>query len=128
MDEQVWHNPDDVAQGIDAVVQAAMDWIDSLTTVGLNEPSIVLLKNGIKSYPNPFSNQTTIELTLHNAGQVNIGISDITGKIVVTLVSGYKQEGIHKINWNAEGLPAGIYFLRLQTNGVSESRKLLLLK
>jgi hypothetical protein len=127
VDEQVWHNPDDVAQGIDAVEQTAVDWIDGLQN-GINKPSEVYLKDGIKSYPNPFSNSTTIEFTLPDASFVNLEISDITGKTVVTLFTGYLKKGNHKINWNAGGLDGGVYFIRLKTKNDAKVHKVLIIK
>ncbi len=127
VDEQVWHNADDVAQGIDAVVQAAVNWIDSLT-VAINEPSKICLKNGIKIYPNPFSLQTTIEFTLPESEFVTISIYDITGKRLETILSKKLSKGNHKINWNAEGLNEGIYFIRMETQNSSIVHKAVIMK
>ncbi len=124
VDEYVWHNQDDVAQGIDAVVEAAVDWIDSLT-VAINEPSKICLKNGIKINPNPFSNQTTIEFTLPESEFVTLSIYDITGKQLKTILSKKLSKGNHKINWNASGLNEGIYFIRLETNSRMQISKII---
>ena len=58
VDVNVWHNPDDVAQGIDAVVQAAIDWIDSLVVINPEFQISKDVKNVIIR-PNPFSTSTT---------------------------------------------------------------------
>jgi hypothetical protein len=127
VDEYVWHNPEDVAQGIDAVVQAAVDWIDSLTVV-TSEPLKICLKNGIKNYPNPFSNQTTIEFTLPNAGFVTLSIYDITGKRLETILSKKLPKGDHKIKWNAKHLSEGIYIIRMETKSAVQVHKALIIK
>ncbi len=127
VDEEVWHNPNDVAQGIDAVVAAAMNWIDSIW-VNMNEPSYVSSVNGIKSYPNPFTNTTTIQFSLPAAGIVSLEIHDITERKIKTLHSGFLQEGEHSFVWDAGGIKDGMYLLRMEMNGVCEGRKLLLLK
>nr|NQU91277.1 DUF1565 domain-containing protein [Bacteroidota bacterium] len=82
----------------------------------------------VRCYPNPFYNQTTIHFNQPNAGFANLSIHDITGKKILTLHSGFLQAGEHGFVWDAEGMPEGMYLLRLEKAGVTESRKLLLLK
>jgi hypothetical protein len=82
----------------------------------------------LKNYPNPFRNQTTIELNITQSGFVKLSIVDFTGKEIQCLISENLSDGTHLFEWNAERLPAGIYFLRLEMNGIAETRKLLLIK
>jgi photosystem II stability/assembly factor-like uncharacterized protein len=70
----------------------------------------------LKIYPNPFLNQTNIEFTLPKSEFVTLSIYDITGKHLKTILSKKLSKGNHKINWNAESLNEGIYFIRLETN------------
>ncbi len=79
-------------------------------------------------YPNPFKTKTAIEFSIPQTGFVKLSITDFTGRGIQTVVSKQLPAGTHRFEWNAGGLPAGMYFLRLQTNGLSETRKLLLLK
>ena len=79
-------------------------------------------------YPNPFKIQTSIDFNLKQSGLVKLLIIDCTGKEIRTLVSKNMLSGTHQFKWSATGLPTGIYFLRLETNGISETRKLLLLR
>ena len=78
--------------------------------------------------PNPFKDKTSIEFTLPDAGFVTLSILDITGKRLETILSEKLTSGKHQIEWNAERLPPGIYFLRLEMNGYFVTRKLLLLR
>jgi len=66
--------------------------------------------------PNPFSGQTIIEFSLSESELVTLSIYDITGKRLKTILSKKLSKGNHKINWNAEGLIEGVYFIRLETN------------
>lgn len=84
--------------------------------------------NLLEVYPNPVSENATIQFTLANTDFVSLSVYDITGKHLETILSEKLTSGKNKTNWNAEGLPSGIYFLRLETNGISETRKLILLK
>ena len=58
---------------------------------------------------------------------MNLTIYNMLGQEVKTLISGELNEGIHKINWNAE-VPSGIYFYRLTANNFVETKKMLLMK
>jgi len=79
------------------------------------------------NYPNPFSSFTNIEFSLGKSGFVCLSVHDISGKFQKSIISKKLSSGKHQIEWNAEGLPAGIYFLRLETNEVSETRKMIVL-
>lgn len=81
-----------------------------------------------QNYPNPFNPETTIKFTIAKNGFVNINIYDISGKLVKTLVNDYKSAGEHKIEFNAEALPTGIYFYKLTAGNFSETKKMLLVK
>jgi hypothetical protein len=48
--------------------------------------------------------------------------------LVTTLANATFEEGNHEITWNAAGLNAGIYFLRMETAGYSENRKVIVAK
>lgn len=125
VDEEIWHNPSDVAQGIDAVVQAAVSWIDSIS-VDINESSKAYsMKNIIKCYPNPFSTSTTIEYELPKPGTINIAIYNHLGQIVETIDQGYTQNGKHKLEWNASRLPSGIYFIQVRAGTEMGMRKVV---
>ncbi|MCD4683103.1 MAG: T9SS type A sorting domain-containing protein, partial [Bacteroidales bacterium] len=79
-------------------------------------------------FPNPFSNQTTIEFTLPESELVTLSIFDITGKHLKTILSKKLSKGNHQINWNAEELNEGIYFIRLETNKGIKTMKMIKLK
>jgi len=93
----------------------------------IKENQIVLSSKSLNSYPNPFSNQTTIQFNIQHADFVRLTIVDYSGKEIQTLISEKLLTGPNQIEWNAEGLPSGIYFLRLETNGISETRIIVLL-
>lgn len=87
-----------------------------------------LSQTSLNNFPNPFNNKTTIEINIQQTDFVRLSIVNFTGKEIQTLVSEYLHHGLHQFEWNADGLPAGIYFLRLETNGISETKKLVLLR
>jgi hypothetical protein len=81
-----------------------------------------------QNYPNPFNPVTQIEYSLLKSGVINLSVYDITGKFIRTLVKEYQEFGTYKISFDASGMASGIYFYKLETNGYSEMRKLLLIK
>jgi glutamine cyclotransferase len=84
--------------------------------------------NLISNYPNPFNAITTIRYNLPVASDVVIDIYDILGRKVRILEDERKQAGTHVVDFDASGLASGIYFYRLQTGDVVESKGMLLLK
>jgi hypothetical protein len=60
---------------------------------------------------------------------VLLKIYDIAGRDVATLVNNeVMPAGSYTKQWNAERMPSGVYFYRLQTGSSSETKKLVLLK
>jgi hypothetical protein len=68
----------------------------------------------LMNYPNPFTTSTTFTFILEKSANVNIRVFDIFGRLVAEPVNEFHQIGEQKIQWNAEGLPAGLYFCRLK--------------
>ncbi len=64
-------------------------------------------------FPNPFSNSTTLNYYLDRPADVDIDIYDISGRLVKHIVNEYQSPGNHRVEFDAEGLPAGAYFCRV---------------
>jgi uncharacterized protein (TIGR02145 family) len=76
------------------------------------------------NYPNPFSNDTNVNIEIPEAMIINAAVYNILGQLVAfeqILVSG----GRYKLNMSLSHLPMGIYFLRIEGN---ESQTVKLLK
>ena len=70
----------------------------------------------VSSYPNPFSDYTTLMYKLAETGKVILTIYNHLGQKVCILVNGQQPKGRQEVQWNAEGMPAGVYFYRLTTD------------
>jgi hypothetical protein len=81
-----------------------------------------------QNYPNPFNPSTTIKYQIPELGFVTLKIFDVLGKEIETLVNEEKQTGTYEITWNAESLPTGVYFYRLQAEDFVETNKMVLMK
>jgi len=81
-----------------------------------------------QNYPNPFNASTRIGYSLAEAGNVNLKVYDISGRLVATLVEGYQDAGEHVATWNASDISSGVYFYKLTTSLHSEVKRMNLLK
>ena len=81
-----------------------------------------------QNYPNPFNPATTISFVLPSTLVVSLKVFDALGREVSVLLSERMPAGKYSQQWNAEGLPSGVYFYRLQVGSFSETKKLTLMK
>lgn len=81
-----------------------------------------------QNYPNPFNPSTTISFDLPANGFVTLKVFNASGKEVATLVNETRPSGYHSVNLNASSLSSGIYYYRLEANGVSKVMKMALIK
>jgi len=79
-----------------------------------------------QNYPNPFFQSTTITFQLPKDSRVVLKVYDYTGREVKTLANGEHLKGKHTVQFNASGLPAGIYFCHLQAENNFITKKLVL--
>ena len=93
-------------------------------TVELGPSSFSLAQN----YPNPFNPSTTIAFTLPRSNHTTLKIFNTLGEEIALLIDKKLAAGKHEVQWNAEGLPSGVYFYRLQSEGFVETRRLVLLR
>ena len=59
---------------------------------------------------------------------ISLQIFNINGELIQTLVEKTFQPGTYSIEWNAEGFPSGVYFVKLVSPSFIKSQKLLLIK
>jgi hypothetical protein len=81
-----------------------------------------------QNYPNPFNPGTKIEFSVPRLEYVSMKVYDALGKEVATLVAGDLAPGTYTAEWNAEGLPSGVYFCQMRSGAFLETRKVMLLK
>ncbi len=88
-------------------------------------PDEFILKQNV---PNPFRSATSISFQIHKREPVSLRILNSFGETVAILAKGDYPQGTYTFSWNAENLPEGIYFCRMQAGPVLETRKMILLK
>ena len=80
------------------------------------------------AFPNPFNPITNISYGLPMDTQVTLNIYNVEGRKISTLTEGIRTARNHTIEWNAEGYPSGVYFVKLDADRFSETQKLMLVK
>ena len=76
----------------------------------------------------PFNAATQISFGLPEAADVRLSVWTTTGRLVDVIVSGDMTAGRHTVSWQADGMPAGVYLVRLEAGSVRLTRKAVLIK
>ena len=108
------------------------------STVGLfhlDIPTGISQESGIansfelhQNYPNPFNPSTNLEFGISDLGSVSLKVYDLLGKEVTTLVNEVLDPGTYKYTFDASDLSSGIYYYKLSVNGISDSKRMTVLK
>ncbi len=80
------------------------------------------------NYPNPINPSTRIGFALPATAQVRLSVFNTLGEEVALLIDGVREAGRQSVEFNAAGLPGGVYFCRLQGAGPISTLKMLLVK
>jgi len=81
-----------------------------------------------QNYPNPFNPVTKIKYGLPKNSFVSLKIYDMLGREIKSLVNTEMNAGEYIVDFNGSELSSGTYFYRIETNGFTETKKLILLK
>jgi hypothetical protein len=81
-----------------------------------------------QNYPNPFNPSTTITFSIPSRGEVSLTVFDQLGREVAILAHGEYQAGTHSCQFTGAELPSGVYMYRLEWNGNSVARRMVLLR
>ncbi len=79
----------------------------------------------ITNAPNPFNARTHVSFTLAESGHVRLVVYDILGREVTSLLDALRTQGEHRVIFEASGLPAGLYMVRLNVNDQQQTHMLI---
>ena len=104
--------------------------IDVIEAINYNNPNpfypaYYTLSN---PFPNPFNSWIQFDVGIYSKGEVILTVFDINGKEIERLWSNNIEKGVYPIQWNADGVSSGIYFINLNGKNGSVNRKICLLK
>ncbi|MBP7461282.1 MAG: lamin tail domain-containing protein [Candidatus Delongbacteria bacterium] len=81
-----------------------------------------------QNYPNPFNPSTRINYTITSSAHVKLTVYDVLGRELVRLVDTRQGAGSYAVTLDASCMAAGMYFYRLESDGKTQIRKMILMK
>jgi hypothetical protein len=96
-----------------------------VTSVGEGQPDKFEM---LQNYPNPFNPATTIIFSVREKSFVRLAVYNTLAKEIDVLVAQVLTPGRYSVGWDASDFSSGVYFCRLQSSRIIETRKLLLLR
>lgn len=106
---------------------------DIVSAIG--ETSILIPDNFVlhQNFPNPFNPTTTIQYEIPQNTNVLLKIYNILGEEVKTLVNEYQSAGKKTTRWNGTNnfnipVGSGVYFYRMNSEKISLTKKLMLVR
>jgi photosystem II stability/assembly factor-like uncharacterized protein len=81
-----------------------------------------------QNYPNPFNPSTVISWQSPVGSHQTLKVYDVLGYEVATLVNEYKHAGSYEVEFDAVGLPSGVYFYQLRAGTYVETKNMVLLR
>jgi len=97
--------------------------LETSTIVGLPTKYTLL-----QPYPNPFNPTTTIEFSIPQSEFVTVKVYNIVGNEITILINDKLSIGNHSIQWDGSHQPSGVYFVKIESSGFVQTRKMVLLK
>jgi hypothetical protein len=98
-------------------------------TVGLDNEAVMPKGFSLEqNYPNPFNPVTQISYEIPSQGNISLELFDIRGVKIKSLFDGLQSAGSHTFTLDASGLASGVYFYSMTSNGINQTRKLVLMK
>jgi aminopeptidase N len=99
------------------------------TLVGITElPGVSGKVHLSQNIPNPASGTTKVFFEIPEPMQVELTISDVTGRVMATVVSGKKDAGRHAAAIDCSVLPSGFYTYTLKAGGEVITHKMIVSK
>ncbi len=87
----------------------------------------------LPNHPNPFNASTTIEFNLSEPAHTTLEVYNVTGQRVNVLLDAYTEAGRHSVWWDGtnaqgDGVASGMYFYRLRSGNLYDTKKMVLMK
>ena len=102
--------------------------ISECPPLSILESTLPIHYNLYQPFPNPFNPTTTLSFSIPEQSQTSLKVYDIKGNLISTLLNESMNVGYHQIEWNAEGYPSGVYFVKLDAGEFTQTQKLFLVK
>ena len=93
-----------------------------VSTPEIEEPEVISIS---KNYPNPATDVTNINVTLQEAGSIQLDVSNLLGQKVKSLNLGHYNKGLHTLTIDIADLESGIYVYTLSTGADAVAGKMI---
>ncbi len=104
----------------------------SLRVIGLevHDGSDILPVNAalLSAYPSPFNASFRVAYELPAAGNIDLALYDLHGRMLTRLANDFKQAGRHELTFDATDLPSGVYAVQFKAGGVTHRMKVVCIK
>jgi len=81
---------------------------------------------GLNVYPNPASSNVNVAFNLNNESDVNVTVTDLTGKVIAVNNLGTQAAGAHKVNLDTQAFAKGVYVVKFSANNVVSTQRLVI--
>ena len=88
-------------------------------------PSVFDVSN---AYPNPFNPSTTIDVDIPESGILNVGVYNLKGQLMSTVINETVYPGTYSIVWDGSNLTSGLYILSVNYGDKTYNQKVTLVK
>lgn len=99
---------------------------EATNTLGIGDITIPNKTFFVTNYPNPFVEETTIDINIKKPNHYKLLLFNSNGRIIKQISNKKYSTGNYKIIFNSKNLSSGIYYLKLQNNSNSITRKLVI--
>jgi hypothetical protein len=104
-------------------------WVFHNPSLGIPQSSDLPEVSGLEqNYPNPFNQNTLVKFQISKLSDTRVIVYDIMGRIVSTLVNNRINPGEYEVDFDGNAISGGIYFYSLETGGITETKKMILMK
>ena len=94
--------------------------------VGTQEIALATQMEVSQNFPNPFSNETNVTVSLKQGSDLNLSVYNITGQKVLDKNYGYRPAGSQiTMTISGDELPTGVYFYTVEAGSQKVTRKMI---
>ena len=98
-------------------------------TLKINQETLIPVSFVINTlYPNPFNPVITLDIDIHQSGDLRIEVYDVSGHLIEEINKGHVNNGKQSFQWSGNNSSSGMYFFKITDGDSVQIRKAVLLK
>ena len=98
-------------------------------TLEINQETLIPASFVINTlYPNPFNPVITLDIDIHQSGDLRIEVYDVSGHLIEEINKGHVNNGKQSFQWSGNNSSSGMYFFKITDGYIVQIRKAVLLK